>query len=263
MAKQLMFYDNVVPVSPERHKDLSVESGVPYHFAKEVRAVPLVAEEIPHAAREYAVVFAVTNQETNAVTPFAILGVKDNQNLYVNDEGDWNAKYIPAFVRRYPFVFSKVPQDETRLMLCIDEEWQGCNREGRGERLFDDEGNKTPFLDRLLKFNEEFQRSSQRTELFCKQLQSLDLLAPQEARMSPGNGTGDITLRGLLNVNREKLKTLSGEKLQELVQSGALELIYSHLSSLASMATLMSNLVSQGAESGTKSGTESEGAEAK
>ena len=236
MAKQLMIYEEVVPVSAQRHGDLSVESGIPYEFARDVRALPLVAEEIPHAAREYTVVFAATGASAE-VTPFVILGVQEKENLYVSKDGDWTAKYIPAFVRRYPFVFAS-SDDATKFTLCIDETWQGCNKEGRGERLFDDEGNRTPFLDRLLKFNEGYQRSAQKTSWYCNKLQELDLLDAKQAQLTLGDGK-EINLTGFMVVNREKLNSLPAESLSELAKNGALELTYAHLLSINNLGLMV------------------------
>jgi hypothetical protein len=228
MAKQLLFYEKVAPVSAERHGNLCVESGVPYEFARHARAVPLVAAEIPHAAREYTVVFADAGE---SITPFVILGIKDDENLYISEEGEWTAKYIPAFVRRYPFVFSSHDDDKTRFTLCIDESWAGCNTEGRGERLFDDEGKRTEFLDRLLKFNENYQVSAQQTTAFCNKLKELDLLDAKEGQLTLADGE-KLRLRGFMAVSREKLNALPESTLSELAKNGALELTYAHLLSM-------------------------------
>lgn len=229
MAKQLMIYENVTPVSAQRHGDLCVESGIPYEFAKDLRAVPLVAQEIAVACREYTIVFAPSGKG-DEVVPFVVLGVKENQNLYVNDEGDWNAQYIPAFIRRYPFVFA-ANEEANKFTLCIDETWKGCNREGKGERLFNEKGEKSEFLDRLLQFNENFQKNSILTNLLCKKLQELELLDTQQAQLQIKGGE-KIQLTGFSLVNREKLTNLPADTLQELTKNGALELIYAHLLSL-------------------------------
>ena len=135
---QMLFYDKVVPVSSQRHRDLSIER-VDFGFAAKVNSVPLTAVELPLAAREYTIVFAGTEE---AVAPVVVLGVADSQNLYLDENKAWKADYIPAFVRRYPFVFAQ-GKDANQFTLCIDEDWSGCNREGRGQRLFDDQGNQT------------------------------------------------------------------------------------------------------------------------
>ena len=70
--------------------------------------------------------------------PVAVLGVRDQENRYVTTEGRWEAKYIPAFIRRYPFVFSS-GADNSKFTLCIDEDFTGCNQKGLGQQLFDDQ----------------------------------------------------------------------------------------------------------------------------
>ena len=234
MAKQLMIYENVVPLSKERHADLCVETGLPYDFAKQLRFVPLVASEISHAAREYTVVIAPAGNQTEMM-PFAVLGINENENLYVAEDGEWTAGYIPAFIRRYPFVFSTSP-DGTQYTLCIDENWRGCNRQGRGERLFDEQGNTTEFLNKLVKFNEGYQRSFQSTTLFCKRLLELELLDAKEAKLTLPNGQ-ESKLSGFFFLNRERVNSLSGEHLADLAKRGALEMIYAQLMSINNLGT--------------------------
>jgi hypothetical protein len=242
MAKQLMFYEQVVPVSPQRHGDLYVEGGVSYEFAREVNSVPLVAAEIPHAAREYTVVFAPSGE---TIVPIALLGVKDKQNLYLTADGGWDAKYIPAFVRRYPFVFAQ-SQDGNTFTLCIDETWQGCNRQARGERLISSSGERTPFLEKLMNFLQDFQRNSQRTTAYSQRLKELDLLEQKAANFKLADGTS-VSLRGFMAVNREKLNALPGETLQQLAKSGELEVTYAHLMSINNLSLMLERVAKRGA----------------
>ncbi len=244
MAKQLMIYEQIVPVSAQQHGDLCVEAGIPYEFARELRAVPLVAQEIAAAAREYTVVFAPSGKE-GEVLPFVVLGVKDKENLYISPDGDWTAKYIPAFIRRYPFVFA-ANDDRTKFTLCIDETWQGCNKEGRGQKLFDN-GEKSEFLDRLLKFNEDYQKNSMLTEIFCKKLQELELLDTQQAQLKLADGE-QINLTGFSVVNREKLHALADDKIAELAKSGALELTYAHLMSVGNLGLVAGRIAERRAD---------------
>jgi len=97
--------------------------------------------------------------------PAVILGVRESENLYLSQDSKWDAKYIPAFVRRYPFVFSDSP-DKQRLLLCIDEAFSGFNREGRGQKLFGADGKPTPYVEEILKFLQEFQAGYARTQAF-------------------------------------------------------------------------------------------------
>ena len=183
MTTQLMFYDSAVPVSSKRHVGLSVKAGEQYDFARKVSSVPLTAAEMRPAAAEYVVVFAGQGE---TVMPVVILGVEANQNLYVKDDGGWDSTYVPAFVRRYPFVFA-ASQDGKSFTLCIDEAFSGCNREGRGEQLFDIEGVRTQYLETVLNFVKGYQVQHQRTQALCKRLVELGLLEPVQVRFTlPG-----------------------------------------------------------------------------
>lgn len=251
MATQLMFYERVTPVSSQRHRDWCVEGGDHYEFARHVNSIPLVAAEIPHAAREYTIVFASAG---DAVVPLAILGIKDQENLYITEEGGWTANYIPAFVRRYPFVFSETA-DGTKFTLCIDETWDGCNQEGRGQRLFDEKGERTEFLERSLSFHSDFQRNAQLTKVYCTKLKELDLLDPKEANFTLASGE-KAKLTGFMAVSREKLNALPAETLSELAQTGALELTYAHLLSMNNLSLMANRVAKQDADLATAGAAE-------
>jgi SapC len=237
MSKQLLIYESVVPLSAARHGDCSVEIGGQYAFSGEVNSVPLMAVEFPYAAAEYAMVFAGNDGN---LMPAVILGVRGNENLYVSKENIWEAKYIPAFVRRYPFVFSTSP-DGKRLILCIDEAFAGFNREGHGQRLFGDDGKPTPYVDNVLKFLQEYQAQFRRTQAFCAEVRELQLLEPMQAQVDLASGER-LALSGFMAVNRAKLKAVPGEKLAELAQSDGLELLFLHLQSMRNFSNLRDRL---------------------
>ena len=216
-----MIYEAAVPVSHTRHGNWYLEVGTNYAFCRSVNSVPLMAAEFASAALEYAVVFGGTG---DVVMPAAVLGLRPDQNLYVTNQGSWQAKYIPAFVRRYPFVFSS--RDEGKAFtLCIDEAFPGFNQSGRGERLFGDDGKPTPYVENVLKFLQQYQLEFQRTQGFCKKLKDLNLLEPMQAQINLGSGER-MALGGFSVVNRARLKTLSSNVLAELAHSDELELIY-------------------------------------
>lgn len=237
MSTQLLIYETAVPVSSARHKDSSVESGADYAFARNVNSVPLMAVEFPNAAQEYSIVFAGSEAAT---MPAVILGVRGNENLFLSGEGAWQGKYIPAFVRRYPFVFSNADDGKT-FMLCVDEAFPGFNRDGRGQRLFGEDGKPSPYVDNVLKFLQEYQTQFLRTQAFCKKLRELDLLEPMQAQISMGSGERH-SLGGFWAVNRAKLKALPGDKLAELAKTDELELLYLHIQSMRNFNVLKDRL---------------------
>ncbi len=241
MTRQLLFYDNVTPISKQRHADWSIDSGRGrFEFARNVNSVPLMATEIPRAASDYTVVFAGRD---DAIMPVVILGIDGDTNLYVEEDGGWKARYIPAFVRRYPFVFSR-SEDGKTFTLCLDESWDGCNQDGRGERLFDDEGERTEYLQNVLNFVNEYQNQFRLTEAYCNRLKELDLLEPMQAQFTLAGGE-KRSLTGFMAVNRKKLKQLPADDLSGLAQSDELELIYNHMHSMNHFAEMLKLAVEQ------------------
>jgi len=227
LAKQLLIYEQVEPVTSKRHKDLSVKLGENYEFARTTNSIPLIAAEFPHAAVEYPIVFTGTAE---SVIPVVILGLREEENLYINDQGEWSAKYVPAFIRRYPFVFSSSDDGKT-FTLCIDEGFSGCNQEGRGERLFDADGQQMQYLKNVLEFLKEYQAHYQRTEAFCMKLKELELLEPMSAQFTTPKGE-KVNLTGFMAIDREKLKQLTGDQFKELANTDELELVYVHIQSM-------------------------------
>lgn len=245
MPKQLLIYERAVPVSPQRHKDLSIKQGTSLAYAKAVNSVPLMVAEFSNAAADHAVVFSGQGDD---VVPVVLLGVRDDENLFVGPEGQWLGHYVPAFLRRYPFVFSS-SDDGKNFTLCVDETFEGANREGRGERLFDEAGERTQYLQSVLGFLQAYQVQFQRTLAFTRRLVELNLLEPMQARFNMRDGR-TLTLGGFQAVNRERLKGLSGAQLSALNAADELELIYTHLQSLKQLSTTAER-VGAGAEGGS------------
>lgn len=237
MTAQLLFYQDVHPVRLDRHKDVSIKAGVSYTFAKEVNSVPVMAIEFAQAAGEYPIVFAGTEE---AVVPVAVLGGRQTENLFIGEDGSWEAKYIPAFVRRYPFVFSSDNAGKT-FFLHIDESFEGFNRDGRGERLFDNEGQQTRYLQEVVGFLQEYQAHFQRTRQYCERLKSLGLLQPMQAQFNLNSGE-KTSLSGFMTVNRDKLRSISGEDLQAMFSNDELECTYLHLYSLRHFANMLERM---------------------
>ena len=121
MAKQLLIYGSVQAISVRKHHDWSVVSGEDYEFARSINSVPVMAAEFPNVASDFTIVFT---GDDKLVMPVVIMGFRDGENLYIDDQGKWLARYIPAFLRRYPFVFSSSDNGQT-FTLCIDEEFTG------------------------------------------------------------------------------------------------------------------------------------------
>lgn len=234
MTKQLLIYETVVPVSRETHRETAVTRASSLDFARHINSVPVVDSEFSRIATEMPIVFAKTEK---GAMPLALMGTAQNRNAFITEDGQWDGRYIPAFLRRYPFVFSTDSASE-RLTLCVDESFPGLNSDNKGERLFDGSGNNTEYLDNVLKFMEEYQATFARTERFCERLLGLDLLeeARIEYRMADGK-QGGVT--GFLRVSATKLAGLADEDIVKIFRSGDLALIQLHLHSLNLAETLV------------------------
>ena len=238
MTKQLLIYESATPITPARHAGHSVEVGGSYAFSAGVNAVPLMAVEILRAATEYAVVFTGVGDD---VIPAVVLGVKGEQNLYLAPDGHWNAKYIPAFIRRYPFVFAASADNKT-LTLCIDESYPGLNTEGRGQRFFTADNRPTPYVEQVLTFLKEYQAQFLRTQAFGRRLQEFGLLEPMQAKVTTPGGA-QLSLTGFMAASRAKLRELPAEKLAQLAKTDELELLYLHLYSLRNFNEVKDRLI--------------------
>jgi SapC len=238
MTKQLLIYESAVPVSAARHGKVSLEAGDHYAFSAGINAVPLMAVEFLRAATEYAIVFTEAGEE---VMPAAVLGVRGDQNLYLSPDKQWQAQYIPAFIRRYPFVFSS-SEDGKTLTLCIDESHPGVNTEGRGERLFGEDGKPTAYVERVLKFLQEYQAHFERTRQFCRRIRELGVLEPMQAQVTTPKGE-KLSLNGFLSVSRDKLRALDGAALATLAKTDELELLYLQLHSMRNFNEVKDRLI--------------------
>ena len=87
----------------QAHRHLRYAPNQPYHFASQQMFSPIVAGEAAMVAREYAIVFS----DIPGSLPLALLGASQGINAYVRPSGHWTARYVPAHVRRYPFVMAE------------------------------------------------------------------------------------------------------------------------------------------------------------
>lgn len=238
MSKQLMIYDNVVPLNRNTHREYSVKQTTSFDFAKSTNTVPIVDVEFIKVAMEMPILFAKTG---TGVAALALVGAGQDQNSFVGADGTWTGRYVPAFFRRYPFVFA-VQEDSDRLTLCLDESYVGFNTENKGERMFDADGVETSYTKNVLRFVEEYQAVFNRSQAFCDRLMESGLLeeARIDYRFNDGT-TGGVT--GFMRVSVEKLRELPDDKVVAMFRSGDLDLIQLHLMSMQQVEPLVAKLV--------------------
>lgn len=237
MSRQLLIYENVVPLNRIAHRDLSVRQSQNFAFAGNTNTVPIVDVEFVKIAPEMPIVFART--QTGLVS-VALIGAEQDRNSLVDADGKWTGRYVPAFFRRYPFVFA-VQEGSDKLTLCIDTQYEGVNDKGEGERLFDSTGAETSYTRTVLRFVEEYQGTFTRTQAFCDRLLASGLLEEARIDYSLADGKqGGVT--GFMRVSPEKLRALPDDKIVEMFRNGDLDLIQMHLISMGQVEPLVARI---------------------
>ncbi|MFK7840578.1 MAG: SapC family protein [Bdellovibrionales bacterium] len=234
-----LFYKQPTALDAKAHGDLALKKNFGFNFTEGVNAVPVNLIEMPQVCHFYPIAFS---PDGNA-TPVAILGLRDNENLFLQADGSWlDSSYIPAYIRRYPFIFSEMP-DGDQLTLCVD--MNDDIIEKKGEQLFfDGEGQATQLSQNALEFCKSYHAAAQQTIEFSKALADSGLLVEREAQINIANNKR-INFSGFQIIDEQKLAELDDKVFLEWRKKGWLPFIYAHLFSGAQWQRLSALLNSQ------------------
>lgn len=223
-----IFYRNLQPLSSTVHSSYKSRPTDRAPYLATANAIPLTIDEFMSAQRHYPIVFS----SGEVPVPLALMGLNDGVNVFIDDEGKpLNPVYIPAYVRRYPFLLARLDQNAEELSLCFDPESGLVGDYEEGNALFEDE-KPTEGLNAILKFCEDFEIAAQRTSAFVKELQEMELLIDGEVTIQPNDAEQPFLYRGFRMVDEEKFRDLNGDVLRKISQNGILPLVYAHLFSL-------------------------------
>jgi hypothetical protein len=223
-----LFYHQLEPLSSSAHGNLKTRPSDTAPFLAKAHAVPLTSDEFIVAQRFYPIVFSVGDSPV----PLALMGLNEDVNVFVDEEGRLTREtYVPAYVRRYPFMLARLQPDAEELSLCFDPSSDVVGDYADGSPLFED-GKPTQTTNDILKFCEEFELSAQRTNAFMQELAGLDLLIDGEVSIQPSDTDAPFVYRGFKMVAEEKLRDLRGDTLRKINQNGILPLVVAHLFSL-------------------------------
>lgn len=224
------------PLDHIKHRQLRHLADTTAAFAREVYAVPLGVREITIAMRHFPIVF----NAPDAALPHALLSADGASHGFMGADGTWSAPYIPAHVRRYPFILGRT-QTAGSYVVMLDSDSKQLGTEA-GERLFDDSGARTPYLNGIVKFLEAFQTEIAAAESLFAPIVEAKLLAPLEIRTQTREGAA-LSVLTLYAVDSKRLDALAPETLAKWQKSGLLAMLYAHLFSLANVASLRTDRV--------------------
>ena len=218
-----LFYQKPTPLDAKIHTDLALKKNFGLNFTQEVNAVPVNLIEMPQICHYYPIAFA----PDASATPVAILGLRDNENLFVNKKGEWEDDvYIPAYIRRYPFIFSEMPGNDN-LSLCIDMT-DDVTEENGEQRFFDKEGKPSQLAQNALEFCKSYHAAAQHTMAFGQDLAKSGLLVERQAEINIGDGK-KISFSGFRIIDEEKLSKMDDKTFLEWRKKGYLPFVYAHL----------------------------------
>jgi hypothetical protein len=243
-APQLpLFYKDLMPLSSELHADWKLRQTDRAPWLGVQHAIPLTVEEFPLAQRHYPIVFS----DGDDGIPLALMGLNEGVNVYVETDGKLLDPfvYLPAYVRRYPFMLARLTPDAQEMSLCFDPTSDAIGAFEDGQALFEN-GEPAESVKSILQFNEGFETAGAKTQQFMAELKELDLIQDGEVSIQPEGASQPYVYRGFRMINEQKLADLRGDQLRKMSQSGMLPLIYAHLFSLSLVTTIFNKQAEQG-----------------
>lgn len=239
-----LFYKDPHPLSAERHAGKSLVRDGGYGFARATNVMPLNMVEFGMAARSYPIVF--TPEDPPAAV--AILGLRQGQNLFVGPSGEWRLNhYIPAYGRRYPFIFM-THREREQFVLCVDEASE-LVVDGDANPFFTD-GQATEVVQSALRFCSAYQSHYDNTRAFAQALVEHDLLETHRIDVKAAGGE-PLSLAGFRVINEARFRELPDKTFLEFRKQGWLPAIYHHLQSGSNWGSLV-NLEDQRVATGKK-----------
>ena len=238
-----LFYNAVEPLNATQHSNMKVRTILRMPQIASAHAIPVTVDEFTLVQRHYPIVFSVGE----APIPIALFGLNEGVNVFMDSDGRPldTSKYVPAYVRRYPFLLARLRPDSDELSLCFDPTANAVGDFDEGQALFDGE-QPSEATKAILQFCEQFEAAGQRTAAFMEELTKADLLMDGEVAIQPEGFQQPFVYRGFRMVDEEKLRNLRGDELRKLNQNGILPLIYAHLFSLSEMRTVFGHQMQQG-----------------
>lgn len=238
-----IFYKDLVPLNSKEHAKFKTRPIDSAKFMEGHHAVPLTVEEFVSASRHFPIIFSAGDNPV----PLALMGMNEGVNVFMDDAGQFTAPvYLPAYIRRYPFMLARLRPDSDELSLCFDPSSEAVGEfKKEGEALFDGEA-PSENTKNILKFCEDFEQAGARTHQFVEELKKAGLLMEGEVSIQQEGNENPFVYRGFQMVDEDKLREMRGDELRKMNQNGMLPLIHAHLFSLQLMRELFATQVAQG-----------------
>ncbi len=230
-------FEKIEILDAKKHARLKFSKIPGYAVAARTQLCLLGGSEIAEAAKYFPVLFPEVDEKTanqTANLPIALFSLKPGKNLFVAADGSWNCDYIPAHIRRYPFIFAGL-SEPGNFALAFDAQAAHFKTDD-GEPLFDGEGKATALVEQVKGFLGNFQNDLQATGQLVRELDRHGVLSARQLNLGAGDKTQ--ALRGFRLVDLEKVKALDDATLAAWVRNGIMNIICAHLNSLTNLKKL-------------------------
>jgi len=228
----MKMYNNIELITKDEHKEFGVANVEGFSHAKNLTSSMITMSEYYQSCKNYPIVFAKNEEE--GWFSVALLGL-EKENKFLNEDGTWKEDcYIPAYVRRYPFIYIK---NEDDLLLGFDADHKVSKEEAGDRYFFDEEEKTTEFVGNVLTFMNQVQNLSKETQEFIETLNELDLL--EASNITGKNAEGkELSITGFWVLKEEKLNELTQKNKTMLCKKSYMQPITAHLISLSNIQRL-------------------------
>ena len=225
------FYQQPTVLDREQHKSLRLKAA-DARFAAKNQAVPLLVGEFPEACLEYPIVF--TKGQDGRWLALALTGLQNSVNAFVDAKGQWNARYLPASVRRYPFILAEGADNQLSLAADLAAPQLGTE----GEALFNEQGEPTDVAKNVMQMLADFQAQAKASENLGMQLEEAGLLTQQNLQVRLGDGRNAV-VDGVWIIDEAKLRQLPDDKVLAWFKGGQMAAVHAHMLSLRNLVPLL------------------------
>jgi hypothetical protein len=234
ISGKMYLFEKPELLSKEQHGKYGMKpSTKPFGFCAKIRAVPITISEFIASGRQYPIIFSAEK----SLVPLAVLGVIDDANLFVKEDGRWEEHlYIPAYLRRYPFALANETGGE-RVAVIFDAAHEGISV--GGEKPFFVNGQPSEEMQAAIEFCKQYEGDKIQTEQAMRALETYDLIAQQTAQYGPSRDSEQKPFAQYFGVDEKRLNELSDEKFLELRRSGLLPLVIAQMMSMGNWRTIL------------------------
>ena len=126
-----LFYNAIEPLNVAQHGKMKVRPVEKSPQIGQTHAIPVTVDEFGLAQRHFPIVFTVGDSPI----PIGLMGLNEGVNVFLDGDGRATdpTMYVPAYIRRYPFLLARLEPRKRRAVAVLRPDL-GRGRRGQGWR---------------------------------------------------------------------------------------------------------------------------------